>query len=151
MSVIRKTILLLSLLLALVSLLFGQYSELYFFLEERDGVSPVSEMQSQGGDESFSIVLGLGLFLVLAMFNLARSKTPFTLLDKAALLFVLLLQGAALVLVEIASFKLSLQAPNGWILMTWILLYISLWMTFLVGVAFRLRSANMSQGTRQSS
>lgn len=135
---LRVSILVLSVLLALTSLLIFVFSDLYYFNEESAEIMAVSELKSGGGDENFLFAIGFGLFLVLALFNFFRIKSPIVPIDIGALVFILLLQGFVISMVEVGSFGLSLQAHNGWILLIWLFAYSGLWLS-LIATAWRLR------------
>ena len=123
MNMIRKAGLALSLTLSLASLLFYQFSGLYFFLVERGEPYPVSQLRSQGCDENSLIGLGFIIFLLLAAFNLWRYKEPLSRRDVLVHLLILLFQGGGLLLIEVGSFTYSLRASSGWYLMIWLILY----------------------------
>jgi len=141
MSKSRVSILVLSSLLALISLLFFLFSDLYYFNAERADILPLSELKSQGGNEGFFIALGFGLFFALALFNGFRIKSPIMPMDIGILLFMLLVQGLVLSLVEVGSFSLSLQAHNGWILLAWFLVYVGLWLSLIAIILWPGRQA----------
>lgn len=61
----RSILVLLSLLEFFLSLLFYKFGSLYFFLDERSEVIPVSSLVSQGGGENLLISIGCVLFLIL--------------------------------------------------------------------------------------
>jgi hypothetical protein len=135
----RIIIVVLSFLLSIISLLFYHYSGLFFFLEERAEIYPVNQLRSQGGDENALIAIGFILFLMLGFFNLLRQKTQIKLLDIGVLSFVLFIQGLALSMIEVGTFQSSFQVENGWILMSWCLVFIGLWLTLVASIIVKLR------------
>lgn len=126
----RKVGLAFTLTLSFASLLFYQFSGLYFFLDERAELYPVSQLKSQGGDENLLVSIGFVIFLLLAFFFAWRYKRPISGIDASMLLLALLLQGVSLYMIEVGSFTLSMQASHGWILMLWLFAFGSLWVLF---------------------
>ena len=128
----RYIITLLALLQMLLSLLFYQFGRLFFYLDERAEVVPVRSLVSQGGGEDFLIFIGFFLFLILSVFNLIRFKFKVVGIDFFALFIVLSIQLVSLVMIEVASFSLSFDQANGWILKAWFIVYVSLWLTLII-------------------
>lgn len=130
----RSIFLFLSLLQALMSFLFYKFGGLYFFLEERSEVYPVNQLVSQGGGEDFFIFVGCFFFFILSVFNIIRFKSKISILDIVVTLFVLSLQALSLMMIEVGSFRLSIEVDNGWILLVWFVVYASLWLFLLISV-----------------
>lgn len=103
----RVTILILSVLQVVFSLIFLKFGKLYFFNEERETITAVNELTSQGGGEDIFIVIGAPLFIILLIFNLLRYKRRMSILDYSFLFFTLLSQAFCLMLIEVASLKAS--------------------------------------------
>lgn len=130
----RVFIIFLSIIQMVFSSLFFRFGDLYFFMDESAEVMPVSELFSSGSNDNLVISLGFPLFLMLAFFYVVRLKWKINYIDYITLFCILWLQLLLLLSTEVASLKLSILAPNGWILFTWLTVYVIFWLISLIRV-----------------
>ncbi|TQV65563.1 hypothetical protein FKG94_28590 [Exilibacterium tricleocarpae] len=143
MKYFRPIIIFLALLQVLLSFLFYKFGSLYFFLDERSEVMPVSSLVSQGGGEDLLIGAGCFLFFILSFFNFIRLKFEVVFFDFFILFIALAVQAVSLVMIEVASFSISIAQVNGWILIAWFIGYASLWLIFF---AFSINKISQVKG-----
>ncbi len=91
-------------------------------------------MASQGGGEDLLISIGGLLFLVLSVLYSLRIKRKLGLVDLLALLAALVIQAVFLMMIEVASFSISIKQANGWLLVAWFGVYAILWLAVLAYV-----------------
>lgn len=143
----RFIVVFLSLLEMLLSLLFYKFGSLYFFLDERSEVMPVSSLISQGGGEDLLISIGCVLFFILGVFNLIRLKLRFGTTDTFALFITLVVQAVSLAMIEVASFSISVDQVYGWILLAWFIVYAFLWGVLFLSIINRISGGRLLSGS----
>ncbi len=130
----------------LLSLLFYKFGGLYFYLDERSEVMPVSSLVSQGGGEDLLIGIGCVLFSILGVFNIVRSKFRVGNADIFTLFIVLVVQSVSLAMIEVASFSISIDQAHGWMLSMWFIVYASLWSALFVSIVNKISGGRLLSG-----
>lgn len=146
MKYFRFVVVFLSLLEILLSLLFYKFGSLYFFLDQRSEVVPVSSLSSQGGGEDLLVSVGAVLFFILGAFNLFRLRLKVGAADIFVLFIILIIQAISLVMIEVASFSISIAQEHGWVLSVWFVVYTSLWIVFLLSTIDKISGGRLLSG-----